>query len=104
MRTAAGTLIDWPGFHRVIFTEAHDYIARMNDNRSRVPAAIHPENPESIWARKRALLGAAMVLTTPGLPMIFQGQEMHETQAFTTTLRAGTAITPMPALSAPTAT
>ena len=82
MRTAAGTLIDWPGFHRVIFTEAHDYIARMNDNRSRVPAAIHPENPESIWARKRALLGAAMVLTTPGLPMIFQGQEMHETQAF----------------------
>ncbi len=82
MNTVAGTLRDWAGFQRVIFTEAHDYIATMNDNRSRVPSMIHPEDPESIWARKRALLGAAIVLTTPGIPMIFQGQEWHETQAF----------------------
>ena len=82
MDTVAGTLRDWPGFHRVIFTEAHDYIATMNDHRSRVPSHIHPDDPESLWARKRALLGAAVVFTTPGIPMIFQGQEWHETLAF----------------------
>lgn len=82
MFTVAGTLADWPGFQRVVFTEAHDYVAAMNYSRSRVPSMIHPEDPESFWARKRALLGAAMVFTTPGIPMIFQGQEMHETQGF----------------------
>lgn len=82
MNTLAGTLRDWPGFHRVIFTEAHDYIASMNDNRTRVPSRIHPDNPESLWARKRALLGAAVLFTTPGIPMIFQGQEWHETLPF----------------------
>ena len=82
MDTVAGTLTDWPGFQRVIFTEAHDYVAAMNDNRSRVPSMIHPEDPESLWARKRALLGAAVVFTTPGIPMIFQGQELHETLPF----------------------
>ena len=82
MHTVAGTLTDWPGFQRIIFTEAHDYVARMNENRSRVPTMIHPEDPTSIWARKRALLGAAMIFTTPGIPMIFQGQEMLETRAF----------------------
>ena len=82
MYTLAGTLSDWAGFQRVVFTEAHDYVGRMNNNRSRVPSHIHPEDPESLWARKRALLGAAVVLTTPGIPMIFQGQEMHETQSF----------------------
>ncbi|NCA82476.1 MAG: DUF3459 domain-containing protein [Opitutae bacterium] len=82
MYILAGTLSDWAGFQRVVFTEAHDYVATMNDNRSRVPTMIHPEDPESLWARKRALLGAAVVLTTPGIPMVFQGQEMHETQSF----------------------
>ena len=82
MHVVAGTLGDWPGFQRVIFTEAHDYVAAMNYGRSRVPTQIHPEDPDSLWARKRALLGAAALLTTPGIPMIFQGQEMHETQGF----------------------
>ncbi|MDY0145664.1 MAG: alpha-amylase family glycosyl hydrolase [Kiritimatiellia bacterium] len=82
MGVIAGTLTDWPGFQRVIFTEAHDYIGRLNENRSRVPTMIHPEEPESIWARKRALLGAAVIFTTPGIPMLFQGQEMLETLAF----------------------
>ncbi|HAL92772.1 MAG TPA: 1,4-alpha-glucan branching protein [Verrucomicrobia bacterium] len=82
MRVAAGTVSDWPEFRRVAFTEAHDYVARMNYGRSRVPAQVHPEDPGSLWARKRALLGAAVVMTTPGIPMVFQGQEMNETRAF----------------------
>ena len=82
MYTVAGVLADWPSFQRIAFTEAHDYVAAMNYGRSRVPAMIHPEDPASFWARKRALLGAAIVLTTPGIPMIFQGQEMNETHGF----------------------
>ena len=82
MRVAAGVLSDWPSFQRVAFTEAHDYVAGMNYGRSRVPAMIHPEDPASLWARKRALLGAAIVFTTPGIPMIFQGQEMNESRGF----------------------
>ena len=82
MRVAAGTVSDWPEFRRIAFTEAHDYVARMNYGRSRVPAQVHPEEPGSLWARKRALLGASVVLTTPGIPMIFQGQEMHDVRAF----------------------
>jgi 1,4-alpha-glucan branching enzyme len=82
MDTVAGTVTDWPGFQRVIFTEAHDYIGKLNEDRTRLPSTIHPEEPDSIWARKRSLLGAAVVLTTPGIPMIFQGQEFYETQAF----------------------
>lgn len=82
MHVAAGVLSDWPSFQRVAFTEAHDYVAAMNYGRSRVPVLVHPEDPESLWARKRALLGGAMVFATPGIPMIFQGQEMHETQGF----------------------
>ena len=82
MNTVAGVLSDWPGFQRVVFTEAHDYVAGMNYGRSRVPTMIHPEDPTSLWARKRALLGAAIVMTTPGVPMIFQGQEMNETRGF----------------------
>ena len=82
MHVVAGVWSDWPSFQRVAFTEAHDYVARMNYGRSRVPAQVHPEEPGSLWARKRALLGASVVLTTPGIPMIFQGQEMHDVRAF----------------------
>ena len=82
MRVAAGVWSDWPSFQRVAFTEAHDYVAAMNYGRRRIPSSIHPEDPASLWARKRALLGAAIVFTTPGIPMIFQGQEMNEIHGF----------------------
>ncbi len=81
MSTVKNLLDGWPGLHRVVFSEAHDYIAR-NHNRSRLPTEIDPGDPYSIWARKRALLAAGIVMTTPGIPMIFQGQEMNETLAF----------------------
>ena len=82
MHDVAGALSAWPEFRRIAFTEAHDYVAGMNYGRTRVPATVHPEDPGSLWARKRALLGAAVVFTTPGIPMIFQGQEMNESLSF----------------------
>ena len=66
---------------RVVFSEAHDYVGDLNNN-VRLPRAIDGNNPQSIWARKRQLLAAAMVMTKPGIPMIFQGQEMNEDWTF----------------------
>jgi 1,4-alpha-glucan branching enzyme len=66
---------------RVVFSEAHDYVGDLNNN-VRLPRAIDDDDPQSIFARKRQLLAAAMVFTRPGIPMIFQGQEMNEDWTF----------------------
>lgn len=59
-------------FSRVIYTESHDEVA---NGSARVPEEIDAEDPEGYYAQKRSTLGAALVLTSPGIPMIFQGQE-----------------------------
>jgi len=60
---------------RVIYTESHDEVA---NGKSRVPEEIWPGNAGSWFSRKRSTLGAALVFTAPGIPMIFQGQEFLE--------------------------
>jgi 1,4-alpha-glucan branching enzyme len=69
------------GTGRVAFLESHDVVG----NGVRLVTAIDPVTPNSYWARKRSTLGAAVTLTAPGIPMIFQGQEMLENQHFSTT-------------------
>jgi 1,4-alpha-glucan branching enzyme len=64
---------------RVIYTESHDEVA---NGRTRVPEAIAPGDASSWWAKKRATLGSALVLTAPGIPMLFQGQELLEDRWF----------------------
>lgn len=62
-------------FERVIYTESHDEVA---NGKARVTHEIAPElgdSADSYYAKKRAVLGAALVFTAPGIPMIFQGQE-----------------------------
>jgi 1,4-alpha-glucan branching enzyme len=66
-------------FARVVFTESHD---ADGNGRTRVPAEIDPAQPDSWWAKKRSTLGGALVLTAPGIPMIFQGQEFLEQRPF----------------------
>ncbi|MGZ3440599.1 MAG: alpha amylase C-terminal domain-containing protein, partial [Polyangia bacterium] len=58
---------------RVIFTESHDEVA---NGRQRIPEMISPGNAGSLAARQRSTLGAAIVFTSPGIPMLFMGQEM----------------------------
>src|SRR5262249_588248 len=48
----------------------------------RLPALIDVDNHVSVFAKKRSTLAAAVMLTSPGIPLIFQGQEMLETRAF----------------------
>jgi len=62
-------------FQRVIFTESHDEVA---NGRARVPEEIDENDPTGWNARKRSTLGAALVFTAPGIPMLFQGQEFLE--------------------------
>ena len=62
-------------FQRVLYCESHDEVA---NGKARVASEIDPHNPESWFAQKRTLLAAAIVLTSPGIPMLFQGQEFLE--------------------------
>jgi 1,4-alpha-glucan branching enzyme len=62
-------------FERVIYTESHDEVA---NGKARVPEEIAPENSSNWFAKKRSALGAIVTFTSPGIPMIFQGQEMLE--------------------------
>jgi 1,4-alpha-glucan branching enzyme len=71
----------YPGgwLRRVIYTESHDEVA---NGRARLPHEITPDDPGSWCARKRSTLGAALVFASPGIPMIFQGQEFLEDEWF----------------------
>ncbi len=64
---------------RVIYTESHDEVA---NGKARVPEEIWPGNADSWASKKRSTLGAALVMTAPGIPMLFQGQEFLEDQWF----------------------
>ncbi len=66
-------------FKRIIYTESHDEIA---NGSARVPEEIWPGKVDSWFSKKRSTLGGALVLTSPGIPMIFQGQELLEDRWF----------------------
>lgn len=64
---------------RIIYTESHDEVA---DGKARVPFEIDPADADGWFARKRSTLGACLVFTAPGIPMIFQGQEFLQDEWF----------------------
>lgn len=66
-------------FVRVIYTESHDEVA---NGKARVPEELAPDDAGTWIAKKRSTLGAALVFTAPGVPMIFQGQEFLEDDWF----------------------
>lgn len=76
---AIETRHDADAFRRVIFTESHDEVA---NGRARVPEEIWPGKVDSWFSKKRSTLGGALVLTSPGIPMLFEGQEMLEDRWF----------------------
>lgn len=69
-------------FQRVIFTESHDEVA---NGSSRLPEEIHPGEADGEYAKKKSTLAAIALLTAPGIPMIFQGQEFITYGHFTDT-------------------
>lgn len=66
---------------RVIYTESHDEVGSAS-GKSRVPEQIWPGNAGTYYPKKRSTLGAGLVFTSPGIPMLFMGQEFLEDGAW----------------------
>jgi len=62
-------------FSRVIYTESHD---EVENGKARLPTKSVPDNSSDVFAQKRSTLAASLVLTSPGSPMLFKGQESLE--------------------------
>lgn len=69
-------------FSRILFSENHDEV-HADKGKLRLPDAINRGHADGYHARKRSTLAAALVMTSPGIPMIFQGQEFLEWVAWT---------------------
>lgn len=70
---------DGDAFKRVVYSESHDEVA---NGKARLPSEIDSGAADAYHARKRSTLGAALVATAPGVPMLFQGQELLEDEWF----------------------
>ncbi|MCI0705747.1 MAG: alpha amylase C-terminal domain-containing protein [Planctomycetia bacterium] len=70
-------------FQRVIYSESHDEVA---NGKARVPYEINPNDSTGWFAQKRSTLAVALVFTSPGIPMLFQGQEFLEGEWFRDTV------------------
>ena len=69
------------GNGRVVYVESHDTCGDLN-SKHRLPYDIQSGDPDGYYPRKRALLANGIVLVSPGIPMIFNGSEMHEWWTF----------------------
>lgn len=69
------------GFRRVIYTENHDETGKLNDKRRMVTDADE-NDPHSLMARRKHALAAVLTLTSPGVPLVFMGQELLESREF----------------------
>ena len=68
---------------RVIYSESHDEVA---NGKARVPSEVDSDSPDNWFAKKRSTLAAALVFTSPGIPMLFQGQEFLQSGWFQDTV------------------
>ncbi|HUI58935.1 MAG TPA: alpha-amylase family glycosyl hydrolase, partial [Steroidobacteraceae bacterium] len=78
-RLAAEYLHDlWRGVQGI---ENHDLVLQPKDpgdsgRMERIARVADPADPRSWWARSRARVATGLVLTAPGIPMLFMGQEL----------------------------
>jgi 1,4-alpha-glucan branching enzyme len=62
-------------FKRIIYLESHDQAKSQ-----RVPDKVFPGQATGYFARKKSMLGFAVMMTAPGIPMFFQGAEVLDTR------------------------
>lgn len=74
-----------PGRHSVLqCIENHDLLDVNHDDRQlRIAALSDPSDARSWYARSRARVANGILLTAPGIPMIFMGQEFLEDKYWT---------------------
>ncbi len=77
LRDAITHVFEGDAFKSLIFFNNHDQCAQINNN-FRLPERIWMGHADSWAARKRYTLAAAILFTSPGIPMIFQGDEFLE--------------------------
>jgi 1,4-alpha-glucan branching enzyme len=67
----------WQAYNCV---ENHDFVLDMDGNhrKPRIPKLADWDNPRSWYARSRARVAMGILLTAPGTPMLFMGQEFLE--------------------------
>jgi 1,4-alpha-glucan branching enzyme len=67
-------------WHAVQHLENQDIVRINNDSdrQPRVPALGDASNPRSWYARSRSRVANGLLLTAPGIPMLFMGQELLE--------------------------
>ena len=84
LEVIAGLMHYTGGVRRLIYVESHDESGDHNilEGARRFPAEISSSNPTGKIVRKKSTMAAALMLTAPGIPMIFQGQEMLENELF----------------------
>ena len=70
--SALGNTSGGDPFGRLLFVEDHDTVG---NGGARIASKIDAADPTSWAARKRSILAAVLLLTAPGVPMIFQGEE-----------------------------
>ncbi|GLW28049.1 alpha amylase C-terminal domain-containing protein [Actinoplanes regularis] len=69
-------LESWRSYHCL---ENHDVVLDMDDHRSpRIARLADGSNPRSWYARSRSRVATGLLLTAPGVPMLFMGQEFLE--------------------------
>lgn len=66
-------------WQRVVYSDSHDSAA---NGSARLAEELAPGKSGNRFSRQQSLLAAALVLTTPGIPMLFQGQEFMQGGAF----------------------
>jgi 1,4-alpha-glucan branching enzyme len=66
---------------KIVFSESHDTAALANGNE-RLPDDFDAGDPLSLVARQKVVLSAGILLTAPGIPMLFQGQESMQFTGF----------------------
>lgn len=67
-------------FHRVIYVDSHDSAA---NGSARLAEVIAGGDVDSPFARGQTLIAAVILFTTPGIPMLLQGQEFMQDGGFT---------------------
>jgi 1,4-alpha-glucan branching enzyme len=79
IRQAISFSYEGDAFRRIVYSESHDEVA---NGKARVPQEINPHDPTGWHAQKRSTLAAGLVFTSPGIPMLFQGQEFLQGEWF----------------------
>ncbi len=65
--------------HKVVFADSHDPAANGDE---RLVEEIHPSQSDLVAAEQISILIAAVALTTPGIPMLLQGQAFLQPGSF----------------------